>query len=100
LGRSVEKNITFRPFVKALYFDKGGFIPNLQRYFLGNHSQKQRFHMEAHQEQEVHWGWLLAYFLVIIVLLFVFGDVFVALLGTLIQGIIFAGYHNELHKEI
>ncbi|AEI47521.1 hypothetical protein [Runella slithyformis] len=56
--------------------------------------------MEAHQEQEVHWGWLLAYFLVIIVLLFTFGDLLVALLGTLIQGIIFAGYHNELHKEI
>lgn len=56
--------------------------------------------MEAHKEQEVHWGWLLAYFLIIVILLFAFGDTLVAIVGTLIQALIFAGYHNSLHKEI
>jgi hypothetical protein len=56
--------------------------------------------MEAHKEQELGSGWLIAFFLLITVLLFVFGDVFTALVGMLIQGTIFAGYHNDLHKEI
>jgi hypothetical protein len=56
--------------------------------------------MEAHKEQEIPSGWLIAFFLLIVVLLFVFGDVFTAIVGILIQSMIFAGYHNNLHKEI
>jgi hypothetical protein len=56
--------------------------------------------MEAHKEQGIDSGWLIAFFLLIIVLLFTFGDVLTGIVGILIQGAIFAGYHNELHKEI
>jgi hypothetical protein len=56
--------------------------------------------MEAHKEQEVNYGWLIAFFLLIVVLLFAFGDTLTAILGIIIQGTIFAGYHNQLHKEI
>lgn len=56
--------------------------------------------MEAHKEQGIGSGWLIAFFLLIIVLLFTVGDVFTGIVGLLVQGAIFAGYHNELHKEI
>lgn len=56
--------------------------------------------MEAHKEQELHWGWFVAVFLLIVVLLFAFGDLLTAILGTLIVGTIFASYHNEIHKEL
>lgn len=55
--------------------------------------------MEAHNEQEVNWGWLLATFLVLVGMLFLFGDVLTGIVGTLIIGAIFAGYYNDLHKE-
>jgi hypothetical protein len=56
--------------------------------------------MEAHKEQELGSGWLIAFFLLIVVLLFTVGDVFTGIVGLIVQGAIFAGYHNELHKEI
>jgi len=56
--------------------------------------------MEAHKEQEINSGWLIAFFLLIICLLFVFGDTLTAIVGILVEGVIFAGYHNSLHKEI
>ncbi|MCU0338731.1 MAG: hypothetical protein MUE30_02510 [Spirosomaceae bacterium] len=56
--------------------------------------------MEAHKEQELHWGWFVAFFILIVVLLFAFGDLLTAILGILIIGGGFASYHNELHKEL
>lgn len=56
--------------------------------------------MEAHKEQEIGSGWLIAFFLIIICLLFAFGDTLTAIVGTIVQGLIFAGYHNSLHEEI
>lgn len=56
--------------------------------------------MEAHKEQEVGSGVLIAFFVLIVVLLFTFGDVLTGIVGTLIQGTVFAGYYNSLHEEI
>jgi hypothetical protein len=55
--------------------------------------------MENTHTNEVHWGLLLAVYLLIVVLLFAFGDVLVAIVGTVIQTLIFASYYNSLHKE-
>jgi hypothetical protein len=56
--------------------------------------------MENTHTEELHWGWLVAFYLLIVVLLFIFGDVFTALVGILVQTLVFAGYYNSLHKEI
>jgi hypothetical protein len=49
--------------------------------------------------EELHWGWLLAFFLLLVVLLFAFGDVLTAIIGILVMSITFASYHNSLHSE-
>jgi len=56
--------------------------------------------MEAHKEHEVGPGLLIAFFVIIVVLLFTFGDVLTGIVGLLIQSAVFAGYYNGLHKEV
>jgi hypothetical protein len=49
--------------------------------------------------EELHWGWLLGFFLLLVVLLFAFGDVLTAIIGILVMSITFASYSNSLHSE-
>ncbi|MFN4147485.1 MAG: hypothetical protein ACK4GN_16780 [Runella sp.] len=55
--------------------------------------------MDAHHEQDIHWGWLLAFYLLIVALLFIFGDLLTAIVGTIVQSVIFASYYNAKHAE-
>ncbi|WP_164490156.1 hypothetical protein [Runella sp. SP2] len=56
--------------------------------------------MEAHKEQQVGPGVLITFYVLIVVLLFTFGDVLTGIVGTLIQSAVFAGYYNSLHKSL
>ena len=58
-----------------------------------------RFKMDAHHKQELHWGWLVAFALLLITLLFAFGDVLTGIVGILVLSIVFAGYHNAQAEE-
>jgi MFS superfamily sulfate permease-like transporter len=55
--------------------------------------------MEAQHKQELHWGWLVAFALLLIVLLFAFGDILTGIVGTLVLSIVFAGYHNAQQHD-
>ena len=55
--------------------------------------------MDAHHKQELHWGWLVAFALLLITLLFAFGDVLTGIVGILVLSIVFAGYHNAQAEE-
>lgn len=56
--------------------------------------------MEAHKEQQVGPGVLITFYVLIVVLLFTFGDVLTGIVGTLIQSAVFAGYYNSFHKSL
>ncbi|TAE35929.1 MAG: hypothetical protein EAZ70_11795 [Runella slithyformis] len=46
-------------------------------------------------KQELNWGWLVGFALLLIILLFAFGDILTGIVGILVLSIVFAGYHNE-----
>jgi hypothetical protein len=43
---------------------------------------------------DIHWSWALAVFLIIMVLLAIFGDLFTFILGLIVESLIFAGYYT------
>lgn len=52
-----------------------------------------------HHNQELHWGWLVAFFLVLVIALFTFGDLLTAIVGILLLSTVFAGYYSEQQKD-
>lgn len=49
---------------------------------------------------DIHWSWILVVFLLVIVLLIVFGDTLTFIVGAISLTAIAASYYSGLHKHI
>ncbi len=49
---------------------------------------------------ELHWSWLLAAFLLLVVLYIAFGDLLTFIVGSILTITVFAMYYNSRHRNL
>ncbi len=49
--------------------------------------------------KDIHWSWILAFFLLIMVLLIIFGDLLTFIVGLIVESLIFVGYYHDKNQH-